>query len=295
MMQLLLAALAGPLLASAALQPAPVPPSPWAVANPDWVAPTVPFRMIGNIYFVGTEGLSSFLLTGEKGHVLLDGGLPENAALILENIRTLGFDPADVRLLLNSHAHFDHSGGLAALKLATGAQLVASAGDRSALERGIYLGFEDNPSLNAPPVVVDRVVAAGEDIGGQGLPQLTARITPGHTRGCTSWWTRVEEGGEAFDVLLFCSATVAANRLVPEQYEGIVEDYRRTFAMTRDWRPDVYLSNHPVFFDMEKKRRRLEAGDPLAFVDRVGFPKDMARLEVAFEKALARQQAAASE
>lgn len=267
--------------------------SPWAMSNPNWVEPIEPFKVYDNIYFVGTRGLSSFLIATPDGHFLIDGGLPENAALIAANIAKLGYSMRDVRILLNSHAHFDHSGGLAALKEMSGAALVASDGDRSALEGGFYLGSQDDHDLDAPPIKVDRTIGDGEALSLGGVT-LTAHLTPGHTRGCTSWTMNAANK----ETLFFCSATVAANRLVgsssgPPQYDGIAEDYRATFAKTKGWRPDIFLANHPFFFNMEEKRARQLAGEDEAFVDREGFPMMMKRLESAFEKALAEQSAKA--
>ncbi|MFN0024810.1 MAG: subclass B3 metallo-beta-lactamase [Parvularculaceae bacterium] len=275
----------------ASIKPGPAPWSPWAASNPSWIEPFAPFRIEDGVYFVGTKGLSSFLVTTPDGHFLLDGGLPENAKIIARNIETLGFNLRDIRYLLNSHAHFDHSGGLAALKKMTDAALVASEPDRSALEGGFYLGSEGDPSLGAPPVAVDRTIADGEALILGGVA-MTARLTPGHTRGCTSW--TMTAGGR--DILFFCSASVAANRLVassdgPPQYEGIVEDYRATFDKLRSWRPDIFLSNHPEVFGMEERRARQLGGKADAFVDREVFPAVVVRLGAAFEKALAEQTA----
>lgn len=264
--------------------------SPWTDANPDWIETVEPFRVYGDVYFVGSRGLSSFLITTPEGHFLLDGGLPENAAMIADNIGTLGFDLRDVKILLNSHAHFDHSGGLAALKRMTGAKMVASEADRAALEGGFYPGSEDDKSLGAPPVDVDQIIGDGETLTLGGVA-LTAHLTPGHTKGCTSWTMR---SGDK-EILFFCSATVAANRLVsPPQYPGIVEDYRSTFAKTASWAPDIFLSNHPGVFDMDKRRAGRKAGDADAFVDRAAFQAHRAKVEAAFEAALAEQIARAA-
>lgn len=263
--------------------------SPWAASNPTWVKPFDPFPIEAGVYYVGTRGLSSFLITTDEGHFLLDGGMPESAPIIADNIRTLGFKLQDVRVLLNSHAHFDHSGGLAALKKLTGARLVASAADRPALEGGFYQGSEEDKSLAAPPVKVDQTIADGETLV-LGTVTLKARLTPGHTPGCTTW--TMTAGGR--DILFFCSATVAANRLIdPPQYEGIVDDYRETFQKMRHWRPDILLANHPEFFGMEERRARQIGGDEDAFVDQAAFPALISRLEAAFEAELARQSAAA--
>lgn len=267
---------------ASAAPPAPAS-SPWAASNPDWVEAIDPIRVFGDVYFVGTRGLSSFLITTPEGHFLIDGGLPENAAIIAENISALGFKIEDVKYLLNSHAHFDHSGGLAALKKMSGAVMVASDGDKWALETGLVPGSEDDANYAAPPVKVDRTIGDNEALT-LGEVSLTAHLTPGHTKGCTSWTTN--SGGK--EILFFCSATVANNRLAgPPQYDGIVADYRATFRKTRDWRPDIFLANHPVFFAMDEKRARQKAGESDAFVDPDGFQAMMNRLETAFEEALA--------
>ena len=193
-----------------------------AFAQANWNKPAEPFHVIDNIYYVGTEGLGAYLFTGKEGHVLLDGATPEGAAVIKANIAKLGFKLSDVKILLNSHAHFDHSGGLADLKAATGATLQAMEGDISALEGGFYLGSEDVKTMGAPPVKVDRVLKDGDKVELPGIT-LVAHATPGHSRGCTSWGTTASAGGENYEVLVFCSATVAANRITPPlQYDGIV-------------------------------------------------------------------------
>ena len=257
----------------------------WAEENPTWVEQINPFRIIGNVYFVGTKGLSSFLITSNEGHILIDGGLPQNAPMIQANIQTLGFDVKDVKTLLNSHAHFDHSGGLRELKKLSGAMLLASDGDRSALEGGFYLGYEDNINYSAPPVTVDGAIKDG-DIVSLGDITLKTHITPGHTRGCTSFTMSIEENQKNYEVLFFCGATVAGNTLMPEQYSGIIDDYRHTFEKTASWQPDVLLVNHPFFFDMEAKRKKQLAGDPLAFVENTQFSKLITSLKADFEERL---------
>ena len=186
---------------------------------PHWYTPTDPFRVMGNLHYVGSAGLAVWFIPTDDGHIVIDGGVPETAAQVMAGIRALGYDPADIAILLNTHAHFDHSGGLAELKAISGAQMMASEGDRSALEGGFYLGSEEESVLNAPPVSVDHILADGETVSHGGVT-LTANLTPGHSRGCTSWTLTLEEGGEAYEALIFCSASVAANRLVdPPQYE----------------------------------------------------------------------------
>jgi metallo-beta-lactamase class B len=262
----------------------------WPPAS--WLEPTEPFLVVDGIYYVGSAGLSAFLITTPEGHILLDGGLPGNAPQIAASIERLGFALTDVKILLNSHAHFDHSGGLAELKARTGAQFYAHEGDVSALEGGFYLGSESVQEYAAPPVKVDRALAEGAvvELGGR---RLVLHHTPGHSRGCSSWGLAAKAGNEDLDVLVFCSATVAANRLVgPPQYEGVVEDYRATFAKARQLPVDVPLAPHPEMFALLEKRERAAAGEGYrAFVDPEAFDTYMERLSADFERQLAEQTA----
>jgi len=215
--------------------------------------------------------------------------MPESAEIVQANIRKLGFELSQVRVLLNSHAHFDHAGGLAELAAVTGAQVVASAGDRDALERGVYPGWEARHVFDFPPVKVDRVIGDGESIR-LGELVLTAHLTPGHSQGCTSYAFTAREQGREHRALVFCSGSVAANRLYPEpQYEGIVEDFRATFRRLAEMAVDVYLAPHAEQFDMVEKRARLGDGGAHPFVDPTEKDRRIASFERAFEKALAAQ------
>lgn len=265
-----------------------------AFAQANWNKPTEPFHIAGNIYYVGTEGLGAFLFTGPKGHVLLDGATPQGAAVIEANIAKLGFKLSDVKILLNSHAHFDHSGGLAQLKKDTGAQLAVMEGDVSAVEGGFYLGSEDVKAMSAPPVKVDRVLKDGDKVTLDGI-ELTANLTPGHSRGCTSWGAKTTEAGKTYDVLVFCSATVAANRITPPlQYAGIVEDYRSTFRKVKAMKADIPLAPHPEFFGLIEKSEKAKAEkSQAAFVDPTALGALIAKLEADFEKALKERSAKA--
>jgi metallo-beta-lactamase class B len=261
-----------------------------ASSPPNWTTPTKPFRVIDDVYYVGTEGLSAWLITTPRGHILLDVGMPQNAALVEANIVKLGFRLKDVKILLNSHAHFDHSGGMAKLKADTGAKVWASAGDKPALETGVYPGWESRHDFDFPPVKVDRVITDGERIslGGRSLKVM---ITPGHTSGCTSYLMTVHDHGVRHKAFFFCSATVAANRLAPDpQYPGIVDDYRRTFQRLADIDADVLLAPHAEMFDLAAKRARRGAGlNP--FVVPGEARRFVATLREDFERQLAKQQA----
>lgn len=261
-----------------------------AALRAEWNIPTEPFHIMDDIYYVGTQGLGAYLFASEDGHILLDGALEESVPHIKANIAALGYDLTDVKYLLNSHAHFDHSAGLAQLKAETGAELVAMEGDVSALEGGFYLGSEDVTAFNAPPVAVDRVVRDGDTIA-LGSHLLTAHHTPGHTRGCTSWGATASAYGENYEVLVFCSASVAANRLVgPPQYPGIVDDYRATFEKAKGMTVHVPLAPHPEFFELLAKRDSDDPGDSInPFIDPSAFSEHIAAQESGFEAALAAQ------
>ncbi len=243
-----------------------------------WNRPFAPFKVAGNVYYVGTEGLSAYLVTGPKGHILIDGGLPESAPLIAANIRTLGFRLHDVKYLLINHAHFDHAGGLAALKRATGAKLLASAGDAPSLAAGRTLDRTDLRTF--PKVRVDERIGDGKSVR-LGSTVLTAHLTPGHTRGCTSWSMRT--AGRT--VLFACSLTVAGNRLYPQ----VVSDFRNTFRSLRGMKADIFLNFHPDNFDMAGKRTRQKAGDADAFVDRKELGRQLDRAEQGFAREWARE------
>lgn len=276
-------------LAAAALLWPAAAGSQSAEQRPIWNRAVEPFRIVGNVHYVGTAELGAFLLTDPAGHVLIDGAMPESAAQIAANIAKLGFRPTDVRVLLVNHAHMDHAGGLAELKRLTGARLLASAGDRPELESG-RIAYRDE-SWPFPAVRVDRTLRDGEQVRVGGTT-LTTRLTPGHTRGCTSWTARLREAGRPLDVLFACSLTVAGQPLLGDRlFPTAAADFRRSFAKLRGLRADVFLNFHAGFFDLAAKRERQRAGDPIAFVDRRELGRQLDRAEAAFGAELARQEA----
>lgn len=253
---------------------------------PDWTEPMEPVALFDDVYWVGTKGLGAYLFASPQGHILLDVGLPQNADHVMASIRRLGFAVEDVRYLLNTQAHFDHSGGLAALKEVSGAALLASEGDRYALENGVYEGWEARTEFNFPPVTVDQVLQDGDTVS-VGEVTLTAHMTHGHSPGCTSWGFTARGRGREHRALVFCSASVAANRLAPDpQYPGIVEDYRETFRRMKALAVDVWLAPHAEQFDLHAKLARAgdDAGNP--FVDPAEKDRRMAGFERDFAQAL---------
>ena len=245
-----------------------------------WNRPFQPFHLVGNIYYVGATGVSAFLIVTPAGSILLDGGLPETASQIAENITKLGFRLTDVKYLLNSHAHFDHAGGLAELKRLSGAAMVASKGDAPALRAG---------GREMPAVVVDRVIGDGDALR-LGDTTLTAHITPGHTRGCTTWTATVKEKERTRSVVFYCSTSVVDRLVGNAQYPQIVTDYERSFRKLRALSSDVFLAPHPFFFGLEEKRKRMTAAAPNPFIDPTEFPRFVEKSEREFRAALNKEQ-----
>jgi metallo-beta-lactamase class B len=270
--------------------------TPAFAQSASWNKPTEPFRVIDNLYYVGTEGLASYLFVSPQGNILIDGATAEGAPMIEANIAKLGFKVSDIKILLNTHAHYDHSAGLARLKKDTGAPLQAMEGDVSALEGGFYLGSETVKAMSAPPVKVDKVLHDG-DVVKLGSITLKANLTPGHTRGCTSWGFTVKDGGKSYDGLIFCSATVAANRITPPlQYEGIIADYRKTFVKAKTMKVDIPLAPHPEFFGELQKAAKAKA-DPKApnpFIAPAEFKPFIEKAEADFERTLKERTDAAA-
>lgn len=214
-----------------------------------WTQPTAPFHIAGNIYYVGTRGLASYLIATPRGLILLDATMAENVPAIERNIRTLGFKPRDVKILLNSHAHYDHAGGLAAMKRDTGAELDAMEGDVWALENGKHFGDQDYVGTFAP-VKVDRHLRDADKVTLGGVT-MTALLTAGHTRGCTTWTTTVRLKAGVKNVVFPCSLSVAGNKLYGNKaYPGIVGDYRASFKRMATLKADIVLPAHPEFADV---------------------------------------------
>jgi len=266
--------------------------APAGGANPATAAspmnqPQAPFRIADNLYYVGMSDVTSFLVVTRDGYILLDGGFDTSAPAILEHIRTLGFDPKKVKVLLNSHAHYDHAGGLAALKAATGATMMASAPDAPVLEAGGTNDFALKFSF--PPVKVDRIVRDGEAITLGGV-SITAHVTAGHTKGCTTWTLPVTIDGKTQQALFLCSLSVLSEyRLIGDpNYPAQAADYERSFATLKALPCDVFLASHGMFFGLRGKLAKLQAGaKPSPFIDPQGCRTFLARAEDAFDQRLA--------
>ncbi|KOF16869.1 hypothetical protein AC244_20130 [Ensifer adhaerens] len=259
--------------------------------NADWSQPTKPFRVVGNIYYVGTKGLAAYLITSGKQAILLDGTLKSTAFLVESNITALGFKLSDIKIIVTSHAHFDHVAGVAQIKRDSGAKLYAIAADRWALENGLHDGETTYKRGTFPAVKVDHVLADGEVVA-LGDVSLKATLTPGHTPGCTTWSTSVTEAGRALKVVFPCSVTVAGNKLFGNRrYPGIVADFETSFDRLAAMKADVVLPAHPEFADVLGRAARRDAGEKVAFIDPDLLSQIVEKSRAAFKKELARQKA----
>ena len=260
---LLLAFLSGPVYSAACAQS--------DSASRAWNHPVAPFRILGNVYYVGASDVTSFLIATSGGLNLLDGGLIETAPQILRNIRTLGFDPQNVRIILNSHAHYDHAGGLAAVKAATGGKLYAGRGDSALLARGGRQDFFFGDRFPYPAVTVDHAVRDNERVI-LGADTLVALATPGHTQGCTTWSMTLRASGTGYPTLFVCSLSTPGYPLRDNPpYPGIVEDYRASIRRLQALPCDVLLAPHGVQFELTAKAARLRAGAQTSpFIDPAG-------------------------
>ncbi|PYQ50946.1 MAG: subclass B3 metallo-beta-lactamase [Acidobacteria bacterium] len=255
--------------------------------------PVEPFRIIGNVFYVGASDIASYLIVSTQGHILIDGGFVETAPMIRANIEKVGCRLTDVKILLNTHAHFDHAGGLAALKQQSGATLMASERDAPLLERGGKNDPQFGNKFLFPPVEPDRLLHDGDRVT-LGGSTLTAVMTPGHTPGCTTWTMTVRDKGRDYHVVIVGSPTVPNYKLIGNKmYPNIVNDYRHTFAKLKSLSCDVFLGAHGSYFNMQDKLARKARGDTRnLFIDPNGYRQFVAAAERDFQKELKRQQTA---
>jgi metallo-beta-lactamase class B len=226
-----------------------------------WNKPRTPFKLYGNTYYVGTDGLSSILIAGDAGHILLDGGLEQSAPLIDANIRALGFKTQDIKLIVNSHGHFDHAGGISALQRLTGAAVAASASGAAALGNGI--NTPDDPqagfpkAFNAfPPVKNIRVIKDGE-VQRVGALAVTPHFTPGHAPGSTTWTWQSCEGQKCLNMVYADSiSAVSAPGFKFTAQPALIAQLRKSIARVGELPCDVMVSTHPGFTEIDAKLKR---------------------------------------
>ena len=256
-----------------------------------WNQPVKPYRVIGNVYYVGATEVSSFLIVTSQGLILIDSGFLETVPLIKQNVAQLGFRFEDIKILLNSHAHADHAGGLARLKQMTGAKLMVSEADAALLARGGKNDPNFGDRFLFEPVKADRILRDGDTVQ-LGDVTMTARLTPGHTAGCTTWTMKVREGSKTYDVVVIGSTTIPGYKLIGNTgYPNIVSDYESTFRLLKTLPCDVFLAPHGSFFSMLEKMKRLSANpSENPFIDKRALSQFVDRTEKAFRAELKRQQ-----
>jgi metallo-beta-lactamase class B len=260
---------------------------------PDWTERVKPYRVMANIYYVGTLDLSSFLITSPQGHVLIDTGLEQNADAVLDGIRALGFSVKDVRVILTTQAHFDHVGAHARLKDESGARVLVAAGDAPVVASGGEGDYLFGSDYHYPPTKVDATVRDG-DVVKVGPIAVTAHLTPGHTKGTTTWTMTVKDSsGRDRNVVFLGSTTVnpGTRLLNNDKYPGIEADYKHAFEVEKALPCEVFLAAHAsVFGGPEKSAAAAKNGDSV-FVDPEGCRSAIDRSEKAFLAELAKQRA----
>ena len=267
----------------------------FAQASPDWTEPFSPYRIVGNIYYVGSRGLASYLITTPQGHILINSGLEESVPLIRKSIEKLGFQFRDVKILLISHAHWDHCAGSAVIQEITGAKYMVMDADVPVIESGGKGDFQYGNSRASlyRPAKVDRVLHDGDEVT-LGDTVLVAHLTPGHTKGCTTWTLTATESGKTYNVVIVGSPNVNPGyKLVDNTlYPRIAQDYDRMFHVLSSLPCDVFLGAHGNYYGMEAKFARLNKGGPNPFIDPDGYKSYVAEREQAFRLELEKQKAA---
>jgi len=268
----------------------------FAQASPDWTNPFPPHRIIGNVYYVGSQGLASYLITTPQGHILINSSLENSVPLIRESIEKLGFKFSDIKILLISHAHWDHCAVSAAVKELTGAKYMVMDADVPEIEAGGKGNFQygESPASRYQPTKVDRVLHDGDEVK-LGDTVLTAHLTPGHTKGTTTWTMKAREADKTYNVVIIGSPNVNAGyKLVNNPlYPQIASDYEKMFRVLKSLPCDVFLGAHGNYYGLEAKYARMKEGAANPFIDPEGYKSYVAEREQTFRAELAKQQAAA--
>ena len=237
------------------------------------------FHIAGNLYYVGSRGLATYLITTPEGHILINSDLEANVPMIRASVEKLGFKFSDIKMLLISHAHWDHDAGSAMIKQLTGAKYMVMDADVPVVESGGKDDFQygSTPTSLYPPTKVDRVLHDGDEVK-LGDAVLVAHLTPGHTKGCTTWTMKVNEGGKKYNVVIVGSPNVNPGyKLVDNaKYPQIATDYERMFRVLKSLPADIFLGAHGAYFGMEAKYARLKDGAHVA-IHRPGRIQDVRR------------------
>jgi metallo-beta-lactamase class B len=269
--------------------------SGFAQADPEWTEPFPPFHIAGNLYYVGSKGLANYLVTTAQGNILINSDLEANVPMIEASIEKLGFKFKDTKILLISHAHWDHDAGSARIKEMTGASYMVMDADVPVVESGGKMDFQygNNPGFLYPPTKVDRVLHDGDEVR-LGGAVLVAHLTPGHTKGCTTWTMKVTEGGKTYDVVIIGSPNVNPGyKLIQNNnYPQIAEDYERMWRVLKSLPCDIFLGAHGGYFGLEEKYPLMKDGGANPFIDPGGYRKYVAEKEQDFRSELTKQRLA---
>jgi metallo-beta-lactamase class B len=259
----------------------------------DWTEPFPPFKIAGSLYYVGSKGLANYLITTPKGHILINSDMEENVPLIRASVEKLGFKFTDIKILLISHGHWDHDAASDTIKKLTGAKYMVMDADVSVVESGGKTDFQygNDPKSLYRPTKVDRVLHDGEEVK-LGGTVLVARLTPGHTKGCTTWTLKVKDNDKTYNVVIIGSPNVNQGyRLVNNSdYPRIAEDYEKTFKVLKSLPCDIFLGAHGNYFGLETKYPRLKDEGLSVFIDPEGYKKYVEDKEQEFKKELAKQR-----
>jgi metallo-beta-lactamase class B len=260
-----------------------------------WNQPVEPFRIAGNIYYVGASDITSYLITTPKGHILIDSGFIETVPQITANIAKLGFKVEDVKFILSSHAHYDHAGGLAELRRLTKAKLLVSDPDFDLMANGGKGDPNFGDRFPFEGVRADETFRDHKRVKLGGIT-MQANITSGHTRGCTTWTTETKEKDRKLLAIFVCSTSAPGYNLVKnEKYPNIYEDYLKTFDRLEKLTPDIFLGSHGAIYGLEGKIERMHSGSENPFIDPEGYRQYLKESRAAIDEAYKSQSASSSQ
>ncbi|HKS08064.1 MAG TPA: subclass B3 metallo-beta-lactamase [Pyrinomonadaceae bacterium] len=271
-------------------------PAKAPVQDDEYTVPFPAFRIVDNLYYVGTKGVASYLVTTPQGHILINSNVEAGVPLLRASVESLGFKFTDIKILLISHAHWDHNAASATIKKLTGAKYMVMEGDVPVIESGGKSDFHygNEPDALYAPTSVERILHDGDQVK-LGGAVLTARLTPGHTKGCTTWTMKVKDGAKTRNVVIIGSPNVnpGYNLIDSKVYPQMAKDFERTFTVLKSLPVDYFLGAHGAYFDLETKYPKLKAGDTTVFIDPEGYKNYVADREQAFRRELAKQKSEA--
>ena len=256
--------------------------------NPEWSKAYEPFRVAGNLYYVGTYDLGCYLITTPKGHILINTGLASSYDLIKANVTKLGFKFNDIKTLLTTQAHFDHTGALAAIRKETGASMMVDEKDAAVMEDGGLSDYAFGGSVMFAPVKADRKLK-DNDVVALGDMKLTHLHHPGHTKGSCSYLFDVKDDKGTYRVLLANLPTIVTDKHLDAiaVYPEIAKDYSYTLKALKSLSFDLWVASHASQFDLHKKRKPGDTYNPEVFRDREGYDKALDELQAAYDEKIA--------